>query len=464
MKTISAKQFEELYGTEAKNFFTQTEEKKAGYLQRVRESITQTGKDLASDLQTQADTAAVTPGAKKLLSIGRGGLRTAGAFAEAALTPVMEAPGIKQATEFVGEKISETTPIKKYAEWAQKHPEAAKDIENTLDIAGLFGAQSAGKAIGKTANQVARSTASKVQAGAKSGVETGKQLIEKGRGIAQPPIPTAKEAMGQVLQGKTKDISSGFKALRNVDTSGVKTYRDLFNRVEGSIKNLSTKVDETLDNTTPIGLDDLKLTGKTASGETMSIDYLSRALDHLKELYMNTGDDITAKNIDDLINKAKTQGLTRLEVNNLARQYGQEFGEKAFSKMGDPLTSVNAVRFENTRKALKKIARQGMGGKEAQKLDESISSLYRVKDLIKKNVDAVNKLNQKIQQRGILEKFGHVVAKTADIATGGTIRGIVGGLLPRGVGYKVMNALDLEQALERNLKAIMKAMKKLPNS
>ena len=163
--------------------------------------------------------------------------------------------------------------------------------------------------------------------------------------------------------------------------------------------------------------------------------------------------------MDDILTKAKTQGLTRLEVNNLSRQYGIEFGEKAFSKIGEPRTSVNAVKFENTRSALKTIARQGLSGKIAQEMDKSISSLYRVKDLVRKNTEAVNKLQQRIQERGLVEKFGYKAAKTLDVLTGGGIRGIVGGLLPRGVGYKVMNALDLEQVLQRNLDIIQKALK-----
>jgi hypothetical protein len=51
------------------------------------------------------------------------------------------------------------------------------------------------------------------------------------------------------------------------------------------------------------------------------------------------------------------------------------------------------------------------------------------------------------------------VTKYADLLTGGSIRGLVGGLLPRGAGYKVMNALDIEAGLEKNLKIIQDAIK-----
>ena len=138
---------------------------------------------------------------------------------------------------------------------------------------------------------------------------------------------------------------------------------------------------------------------------------------------------------------------------------GAKEREKAFGKTGEALTSVNAQRFENTRKALKEVARKGMEGKKAKALDESITDIYRVQDLVKKNAEAVNKLNQKIQERGLLERVGYYASKTLDMATGGSLRGVFGGLLPRGVGYKVMNALDLEKALQRNLEIIQRAIK-----
>lgn len=437
------------------------EEEQPGYLERVGTGLKETFTGLKEDIQTQQS---VFAGAKPRPSGApveqveaslRGGVRTVGALAEAAFTPLLEAPGIKQATEFVGSKLAGTEPMQKYAEWSQKYPEASKDIENVLDISGIFGATKGVQAGIKTGIKGAKTGI----AGAKAGVQTGKQLMGRGQKALGPPPPTPQQAIGQVLQGKPRDIVSGAKAFKALDTTGVKTYGELSGKINESIVGLSKKVDEVLDNTTSIGLEELKLTGKTAAGKAVSVDYVSRALEHLKELYTSIGDDVALQNMDDILTKAKTQGLTRLEVNNLSRQYGIEFGEKAFSKIGEPRTSVNAVKFENTRSALKTIARQGLSGKIAQEMDKSISSLYRVKDLVRKNTEAVNKLQQRIQERGLVEKFGYKAAKTLDVLTGGGIRGIVGGLLPRGVGYKVMNALDLEQVLQRNLDIIQKALK-----
>ena len=445
-------------GAEADGYFGVTE--RPSYLQRVKEGVSSTLKGLGSDLVQQADVASSKQSlGDKVKAVARGGLRTVGATARAALTPVMEAPGIKQATEFVGNKIASTGVGKKIGELAQKNPELAKDVQDVVDVAGLFGGKAVTKPIKKSVSNATKSVRTSVKNISPTRiVGEVENVVKNSRKIIDPPPPKPAEAMGQILQGKSGDVSEGFKALRKVDTTGVKTYNDLFSKVGDSIKDLSRQVDATLDNTTPIRLKDLKVTAKTQGGQKVSVDYVTRAVSNLKELYTSIGDDVVAKEMDELVNKAKTIGLTRQEVNNLSRRYGIEFSEKAFNKEGNPLTSVSAQRFENTRKALKKIARDGMGGTKAADLDDSISSLYRVEGLVKKNVEAVNRLNQKIQERGLLEKVGYQAAKVADVMTGGSLRGIIGGLLPRGVGYKVMNAIDLEKALQRNLEIITKAL------
>lgn len=172
MRTLTPEQFKKTYGDKSLVGFKQPI-KEPGYFQRVGQGIKETFTGLGQDLQTQADVLAKPDNlGEDIVALGRGGLRTAGAFAKGALTPVMEAPGIKQATEFVGEQIADTAPMQKFAEWAGRHPEAAKDIENTLDIAGLLGTASsvkplvkgvakgvkvAGEQVGKTAQTIAKS-------------------------------------------------------------------------------------------------------------------------------------------------------------------------------------------------------------------------------------------------------------------------------------------------------------------
>lgn len=282
---------------------------------------------------------------------------------------------------------------------------------------------------------------------------------EKAINLIHPP-PTPEGALKQVLQGKTKDLAKGKKAFAVIDTEGVKTYADLNQRITGHVQDYSRQVDnELLKDPTPYPLESLTKQTKTVGGETVSQNHVEEALNQLNELYTKINDPVRAKEVEELLTAAQEQGLTKKQVNDLSRVYGNEFGDKAFSKVnGDQLTSVNAQAYENTRKGLKDTARSGMGP-EAQKLDATLSSMLNTRRLVEKNVEAVNKLQGKIDPRSPLEKVGRFAVKTADTLSGGLVRGVIGGLLPRGVGNKVFNALDLEEKLARNLKILESALK-----
>lgn len=292
-----------------------------------------------------------------------------------------------------------------------------------------------------------------------AGVANTKRITEKLMPAIKPE-PTALEAVGQVLQGQTKDIKSGVKSLSSLDTKGVNTFSGLKTKITDKITELSQKVDADLAlDPTKRKLVDLVVNTSSKGGKIVKLNPVEDALNQLDELYIKTGDKVGSQNIREVINEAKINGLTNQEVNDIARTYGQEFSSKAFGKTGEPLTSVNAQMYENTRRGIKSVARSGIKGAEAQKADKLMSDLYNTQTKITQNVEAVNKLRQKIQERGLFEKFGHALSKYGDILTGGSIRGFIGGLLPRGAGYKVMNALDLESALSKNLEIINKAIK-----
>lgn len=299
----------------------------------------------------------------------------------------------------------------------------------------------------------------------KKGSEIVSNIAAKGKdsvGLAQDAIKpknTPVQAVAQIAQGKTDALPSVAHTLSKIDTKGVKTYSDLLAKVDENIPAVARQVDAELSkDTTQYTLDQLASIKNTKGGQPITTDYVSRALSDLRDLYKAIGDDVKAANISEIASHAATNGLTRKEVNDISRVYGQEFGSKAFTKLGDPLTGTNAQAFETTRTGLKDVARQGLGGPEAKALDSTLSAMYDTKALVQKNVEAVAKLQQRIQERGLVEKAGYLVSKYADILSGGTLRGFVGGILPRGAGYKTMNAIDIEAALRGNLDVIEKAL------
>lgn len=119
------------------------EEDKPGFLKRVAEGVSEIGQRLTKDLKTGGERFAEQTQegevGKATGTLLRSGLRSVGAVTEAAFEPVVEAPGVKQALEFIGEKVADSKVGQQLANLVQKHPEQAQDvmdIVNTLTLGG----------------------------------------------------------------------------------------------------------------------------------------------------------------------------------------------------------------------------------------------------------------------------------------------------------------------------------------
>jgi hypothetical protein len=273
------------------------------------------------------------------------------------------------------------------------------------------------------------------------------------------PKPDPLTAAGQILQGTPQDAKKFVDNFKVLDIKDVKTYSEFQNRIKSKVGELAQQVDADLaQDTTRKTLNDLNVTVQTKGGTQVRTNYVDTALNHLKEVYEATGDTVKKTEVDELINTATNEGLTKLEINDIARTYGREFGKKAFDKNGNALTSVNARLYENIRSGLKETARSGIGGVEAKRADKIMSTLYDIDNLVDKNVRAVNKLKQRFDERGIGYKIGSKVSQVLDIVSMGGAKGFLQYFVGRGQGLKTLNAVDIENNLKRNLKVIEDAL------
>lgn len=377
-----------------------------------------------------------------------------------ALTPESIQKPVGEVITGVAEKVVSSDPIQSVIQKYQAlPPETQRDIDAVLGIGSLateltgFGIAGRGAKVGMKAGKEA------IESGVKAVKPVISQTAKRGKELVKPTI-TPQKAVEEILGGR-KDIPDwATKTLQKVNTTKVKTFDELEQTIKKTVNKLQKQVDTELGkDTTKIPLKQLTTQQITSGGQTVKTNYVQNAISHLKETYSKSGDAVLAKEMDELLKRAKTEGLTKLEVNNLARKYGSEFKEKSFGKIGEPLTSVSAKLYETTRKGLKDVARGGLKGSKAEIKDQLTSRLLSVNKLIAKQKEAVSALRRRIEDRGILEKLGHGTTKVLDMVSGGAIRGVVGGLLPRGVGYKTLNALDLEKLLQRNLKIIREANK-----
>lgn len=386
-------------------------------------------------------------------------------------TALLNTPGGKDAV----------AALKKFEEWGEKNPRAKANLGAAFNIGdfalNFFGAGVAAKTGEKVGKGILEGIASGAKTTAKAAdAVTGSEIagiIRNVTGKAPEMISETVlarkgpvDVVGEILQGTTKDKDIGVRALSEIDTSGVKTFEDLSGSIAKRKNDLIKVVDEALEaDKTITKLDDLATVTTTKTGKEVSRNFVKDALEGLHELYVKIADPVKEQDILDLIEKANTTGLTRKEINNLSREYGSELADKGFSaRTGEALTSTNAQKFENIRSGIKDVARDTLQGGPAAVADAKLSDLIRVEELIEKNIEALNKIQQKVKPRNLVERAAGGVAKAIDLATLGGAKSFIAKFIPSNVGLKTMNYLDLEKGLEKNLKMFQKALKKGNNS
>jgi|14_taG_2_1085336.scaffolds.fasta_scaffold10439_2 hypothetical protein len=288
------------------------------------------------------------------------------------------------------------------------------------------------------------------------------RMVTKTKNILPKPQKVNKEideVVGKITQSKKPFIrDKSANALKRLDTSDVKTYKDLNTKSSEKISDLSTSLDRVLSkDKTLYKIDDLVTTTKVGE-QSVSTNHVANAFDDLTEIYTKNGEAEKVALITQLREKAATTGLTVQDINDLARTYGID-GKNAFSKLGDPLTGVTAVRAENTRKGVKEAARSRSENREVfELLDGEISDLFKLQDSSKKMAERVLALQNRVESKGLGASFGNQLFQLIDIlsfrSAGGILRSVGGQISPSRGNLKTLNALELEKNLQKNLKKL----------
>lgn len=374
---------------------------------------------------------------------------------------------IKSIVQDAVQGVSETETAQKVASW---YDGLDKDEKLIVDSAGGIGALMAdvftggvaaksAKPVGEAIVNVAKKTPDVLEAGIKKGadvVDTYKDASRASR-IANQETKV-NDAVGRIVQGSPEDIAQAKKALMELDTDGISTYKDLNDRIKDNIESLSTKQDAELGKYTELYTNDTLGKYTKVGDKTVVQSPVADALDGLENAYRLSGEAPRAERIVQLREKLNTQGLTVQEINKIAKEYGIEYKDRSFDKMGNPKAGYNAESFENVRKGVKDVIRERLPDDVSKSLDESLSNMYATRELTVKMEDEVQKLYQKIKNRTLAQKVGGAVADVVDLVSMGTLRGFVQKLLPSNVGLKTANSLDLEKELAKNLKEIDKLL------
>lgn len=267
------------------------------------------------------------------------------------------------------------------------------------------------------------------------------------------------EAVRRVLQGTTGDAPVGARAFREIDTEGVTTNSELKGRIDEQISNISTTLDEALE-TNPLRrpLSNLEQS-ITVNGQTVKKNYVSESIDQLEKEYQKTNNVQGLISMQQLRKRAETEGLNVKEINDLAKLHGKDLNAYLMSgKLSSGLTKQTA---ENTRNGLKSTSRTLFENKIAGETDKVLSDLIKVRSLIDKRVEAVNKLQASITNPTVLEKVGGLLEQALNIATIGTSRGIMtAAMRSMGKTSNKLDAVQLEKRLAKDLRIIQEASEK----
>lgn len=388
-----------------------------------------------------------------------------------ALLPQEGEDMVKSLTEKVATAVSETEAAKSVAQWYQDLSPNNKVIVDSLggiaalitEVIGLKGAKVASKVV----EESAVANAPKIVAGAETVVDVAKQGVDKTADLVQKAVTPSPEevtkriddAVGRILQGTPDDIAAGRRALQQIDTTGIEDYAGLNTRITETTKNLANKVDTELDKY-PDVIPKIGWVKTTKVGDELVLETpVMDALDGLENAYTLSGELPEAARIRQLRTKLESDGLTLKEANDIAREYGMEFRDRAFTKLGDPKPGYGAENFENVRIGVKRAVREKMPDTTTKELDAQMSDLYATKILTEKMEVNVQKLYQKVKNRTLMQKAGGAAADIVDLVSLGTMRGFVQKILPSNVGLKTANSLDLQKELAKNLATIEKLNK-----
>lgn len=281
-------------------------------------------------------------------------------------------------------------------------------------------------------------TAGNVITGAKDSITGAASNIKE----AISPSLTPEEQVGNIIQGKIKDIAPAqrtFDALPS-DTPPISDMspKELSNTIQEKIiePNLSETDTKFANDTTTHPMEDFEQTTGTGNNE-IKTNYVQEAIDQLKKFYTATkdseglsritaledkalGEPLTPEEINSLKvehlgeadyqppTRGEPEGLTSKELNDLAKEHGREI--KGFNANGEAGGGITKQAAENVRTGLKSTARQILGetdpegAAEAERLDKETSDAIKTKKLLDRQVEKENTSIQKNGKPNILDK------------------------------------------------------------
>ena len=282
------------------------------------------------------------------------------------------------------------------------------------------------------------------------------------------PARTADDLVLQITQATDKrEVRNLMDALSEFDLSKVDnvTFENLAVNANDKISVLGKAADNIASKSSAL-LDDLSVvTTKEWDDLLLNIwevpkwaivrNYVKEGIELLKGHYDEIWDNQMVLELQALASK---KVMTWKDINRLAKIIPSDKALNPFKTSWMPKTWVLAQRVENLRKWLKTTLRQldPQNTEVLTQLDSRMSKLIGLRDQMQQNMVWLQKLKNKIVPRTVWEKVGRVLSNILNTLTMWTWQGFVTWSLKGNVGNKVLNYIDVEKQMAKNLKLLSK--------
>lgn len=400
-------------------------------------------------------------------------------------TPESAQKKVKETVQAVANMDVVKSWVKNYQEFAKKNPSTALDIwlvTRSSDIIPWWVAIKWWKKVvewvskaTKFATSPVMDTMSKIKTSLneKDLYNAWKEKIadimkEREKAKIQKQETKLDDTIWQVIQADKWERQAAKETFKQIDTEWVKTYTDLEKKITEKKQAIVKQQDELLQKETGLyWLDDTYKNIETVLWNKQ-VNYVKNAIDDIKKTIDNVWDFEVynqkvfwkEKTLWDMINKVENNTANLEDLNDLARYYNGEFKNKIYDKKWNPKDNIQAERYETNRKWIKEFVRDFMPNEDLKQLDLDYSNIANTERLIKNVNKQINKLQQKIKKRWIIESTWRYIAKWFDLMSWGLIRWFLTGLLPSNIWNKIFDSIGIENALKWNLKIINKLLKK----
>ena len=299
----------------------------------------------------------------------------------------------------------------------------------------------------------------------------GATLFEKRQKQKQQKLQNQWETLAwKIWQWNIKDRSRVLEWLSEADLDWVKTYEELWERLEGAKNNIwEEKKRLASRNNNKYWETDLSLSKEVDTVDwvkPVSSDPFLDAIDALEKVAQEAWDRASEVKYKAYFDKIKRWEITQAELVELQAEFNKKFSKKAYDKNDKLKDTISAEASDLKRREMNEVMEMladksgdaELTSESMRDVNNRYSSTYRTSELIDTVAEKVNAAKQKLAKRNLLQKATWVIWDLLDLTW---VKNLIRKVVKNGEWEVTMSPLDLEKNLQSHLKKINNLIEKL---